>query len=135
MTQVNTMNEEHNKFATASERSLRELLAWQLRNAADTAIALSTRGGTLSPQKAVLRSLAGDMLEQSREWASGLGHPDTAQTAVIIGLPCSLAELEASVHKYGSTHGFTDTVVTDTPRTISVIRRKEGYIQTELPLN
>lgn len=51
-----------------SERYLRELLAHQLNEAAGTAMELSTRSGVLLHEKAVLRSLAGDMKEESLKW-------------------------------------------------------------------
>lgn len=54
--------------STLSERALRDLYARQLKEAAETAQELSTRGGVLFPEKAMLTSLQGDMIQQSRYW-------------------------------------------------------------------
>jgi hypothetical protein len=54
--------------STLSERALRDLYAKQLKDTADTAKELSTRGGILFPEKAMLTSLQGDMIQQSHYW-------------------------------------------------------------------
>ena len=63
--------------STLSERSLRDLYAKQLKETAETAQELSTRGGILFPEKAMLTSLQGDMIQQSLYW----GIPDTTTLA------------------------------------------------------
>lgn len=63
--------------STLSERALRDLYAKQLKDTADTAKELSTRGGILSPEKAMLTSLQGDMIQQSHYW----GHSDNTTSA------------------------------------------------------
>lgn len=56
--------------STLSERALRDLYAKQLKDTADTANELSTRGGILFPEKAMLTSLQGDMIQQACYWDS-----------------------------------------------------------------
>lgn len=54
--------------STLSEKALRDLYARQLKETAETAQELSTRGGILFPEKAMITSLQGDMIQQARYW-------------------------------------------------------------------